>query len=105
MPAFDPDEVARLAADDTTLSITTRASDDAAALGFTNEDIRTVLQELRGAHARFVKSMESTNRPGSMFDVYHLSCGGYALYLKFTIGTRRRPPRDRCVVITSFKEK
>ena len=105
MPAFDPDEVARLAADDSTLSITTRASDDAAGLGFTNEDIRDVLRALRGAHARFYKSMESDDRPGSVFDVYHVSWQGQIVYLKFTIGTRREPPRDRCIVVTSFKEK
>jgi len=105
VPIFDQAEVALLAADDTTFSITTRASDDAAALGLTNEDIREVLQALADPAACFYKSMESDDRPGSVFDAYHVSCAGLLIYLKFTIGTRRNPPRDRCIVVTSFKEK
>ncbi len=105
MSTFDPEEVHRLVEDDTTVSITIRASDDAAALGFTNEDIREVLRDLGGSQATFYKAVESGDRPGSMFDVYHISCKGHVIYLKFTIGTRRHPPRDRCIVVTSFKEK
>jgi hypothetical protein len=105
VPTFDPTEVRRLANDATTVSITTRASDDAAALGFTNEDIRETLRELDCKRVRFHKSMESGNRPGSMFDVYHISSEEHTIYLKFTIGTRRYPSRDRCIVVTSFKQK
>ncbi len=105
MAPFDFDELLALANDDTTFAITTRASDDAVALGFTNEDIRDILRDLNGAHATFYKSMESDDRPGSVFDVYHVSSKELIIYLKFTIGTRRNPPRDRCIVVTSFKEK
>lgn len=105
MPTFDPDEVARLAADDATLSVTFAASDGAAALGLTNEDIRDVLNDLQRADVLFYKSVASDDRPGSVFDVYHVPYCGRLIYLKFTIGTRRQPPRDRCVVVTSFKEK
>lgn len=105
MPTFDLDEVARLATDDTTLSITFAASDGAAALDLTNDDIREVLRDLRGANVRFHKSIASDDRPGSTFDVYHVSYRRRHIYLKFTIGTRRQPPRDRCIVVTSFKEK
>jgi hypothetical protein len=105
VPAFDPDEVALLAADDTTLSMTFGASDGAAALGLTNEDVRDVLSDLRRAGVAFYKSVASSDRPGSMFDVYHVTYCGRFIYLKFTIGTRLQPPRDRCIVVTSFKEK
>lgn|GEM_PF-5831993 len=105
MPTFDPDEVARLAADDTTLSITFAASDGAAALDLTNEDIREVLGDLRSVDVRFYKSIASDDRPGTWFDVYHVFYRGHLIYIKFTIGTQWKPPRDRCIVVTSFKEK
>ena len=81
------------------------ASDDAAGLGFTNEDVRDVLRALRGTHARFYKSMESDDRPGQRIRRVSRLLAGARRVSKFIDRTRRRPPRDRCIVVTSFKEQ
>ena len=85
-------------ADTETLEITSKATRDAQAIGYSLEDIVDVVQALEPGD--FVKSETAHNPPNSKVwhDTYNIPCDGLHLYLKFAGETLID------VVLTSFKE-
>ena len=85
-------------ADTDSLEITTKATRDAQAIGYSLEDIVDVVQALEPGD--FVKS-ETAHNPVNhrvWHDTYNIPCDGLFLYLKFAGETLID------VVLTSFKE-
>lgn len=76
--------------------LTEIARDTATALGFDGEDVYDcIVNHLEDTH--FYKTMESEKRQGLFQDVYHITYGGFRLYIKLQVNVD--------AVVVSFKER
>ena len=80
-----------------TVGMTVTATKDAAALGYSRDDVTAVIQIMD--RSQFYKSMTSYNNHREWQDVYHVPHDGLVLYVKFVADV------ETDFRILSFKEK
>lgn len=78
------------------LRITKTATRCAQALGITLEGVIGIIQGM--TREQFYKSMTSDSHSAVWHDVYHVPCGAFVLYVKFTTDIEG-------YLVISFKEK
>ena len=101
-PAYAPDAVRAILADPDRCFVTHAAEDGCYALGLFAADIWEAMAELDQPRCEFYKQLPSDDRPGEIFDVYHVLIGLTIIYLKFKI-VKSKNGQD--VVVVSFKER
>jgi motility quorum-sensing regulator/GCU-specific mRNA interferase toxin len=81
-PSFDLEAFKAVCGDPQRLKITVTAALSAAALGFDQDEIATIIRSMKLAH--FQKSMTSDGDHRKWQDVYHVNWDQMVLYVKFT---------------------
>ena len=102
MPYHAPPEVKRLAADPKARRLTRSAFDGCLALGLDPGVVWEVLQEVHSASCRFIKTLESDQRPGEFLDVYDALVEAHHVYVKLKI-VQTNDQAPQILVVLSFK--
>jgi len=87
-------------ADPSRCFVTHSAEDGCYSLGLVVGDIWAAMAELDQPRCEFYKQLPSDDRPGEVFDVYHVLVGLVIVYLKFKI---KKMKNGQDVVVVSFK--
>lgn len=101
-PAYGIETLRAILADPSRCFVTHSAENDCYALGLFASDIWEAMQELDQPRCEFYKRLDSSDRPGDVFDVYHVLIGLVVVYLKFKISIRKDGQQ---IVVVSFKER
>lgn len=101
-PHYPPADVKSLAGQPAARRLTRSAIDGCLSLGMPPEVIWETLAALDEPDCRFIKTLDSDQRPGEKLDVYDALVGGQPVYVKIKIvKTNAEPPR--LLVVLSFK--